>query len=402
MAKRIGDIISGPAHGPKRRKWTDYFLPPHFYADADLLHRSRVLVSALYAFAGLTALMIPFVFVAPLATSVQLAITASCSTIVAAFVYLLFMLKLHGSYMWCAVVAVAIPSVSITSAICISGGISQSPVTQLLALQPMVAFFFTGLRGGRMAIVAVFLLVAILFVLQQVGIDFPQWVNPEHHVFLGKAILLIGFFVIVVMALVYEVTSTSLRRERDHEHAKVVLLANTDSLTGLANRRAFDEGLRARIDSRQRDKSDQGFALCYLDLDGFKPINDQHGHDVGDQVLRAVSIRLRSALRGADMIGRQGGDEFMLLLNGVGANQSMEAMAQRFLDMVKQPIETSAGLVGVGVSMGFSVYPDQGVDTEQLKKAADSAMYNAKRRRAGWLMYSPSMVDEGGCVGDPP
>jgi len=374
---------------------TDYFLHESFYADVDVLHRARVLISALYAFAGFTLAAIPFVLgFLPLTFFMQLTVTASCASTAFAFIYLLFILKQHGRYKFCAGIAIAIPVAAITTSLCLTGGISQSPATQLLVLQPLIAFFFAGVRGGCVATLVIGILMAVMIALHQAGIDPPQWMQPGYQGPLWLALLLIGFFVIAVTAVVYEFTSTALRRERDNEHAKVVKLANTDSLTGLANRRAFDASLHARIEAyRQRQDLSQ-FALCYLDLDGFKPINDQHGHDVGDQVLRTVAIRLRSALRGADLVGRQGGDEFMLLLNGLGANQVMELLAQRFISMIRQPIETSAGLVSVGASLGFALYPHHADSVEKLKKVADAAMYAAKRDRAGWRLYAAYRADD--------
>lgn len=378
---------------PRKHAVTDYFLHRDFYADADVLHRARVLVSALYAFAGITVAVIPVLFLLPIAPALRLLVAVSCAAVAAAFIYLLFVLKRRGRYMLCATIAASIPSLAIVSSIGITGGIVNSPTSQLLVLQPLVAFFFAGIRGGVVATLVVAIIIALLIVGQRAGVDFPQFIPADLVDVLWGAILLIGFFVIGVMALVYEFTSTSLRRERDAEHAKVVRLANTDSLTGLANRRAFDNALAGRIEAARTGTGVQEFSLCYLDLDGFKPINDQHGHDVGDQVLRAVSIRLRSALRGADLIGRQGGDEFMLLLGGLGANRALEVMAQRFIDMVRQPIETSAGLVSVGASLGFAVYPLHATSADALKKAADIAMYTAKRTRSGWLLFAPHLSE---------
>jgi diguanylate cyclase (GGDEF)-like protein len=375
----------------KGKALTDYFLHPAFYTDADTLHRARVLVSALYAFAALTVAVIPLLFIVPTTAVVRIAGGIGCVLTALAFVYLLFMLKLHGRYMLCASVAISIPSIAIFSSLGASGGILISPTAQLLALQPLVAFFFAGIRGGVMATIVIAALIGLLIAMHQTGVEFPQVLTPDNIRLLWVGVLLIGFFVIGVMALVYEFTSMTLRRERDAEHAKVVLLAHTDSLTNLANRRAFDNELNVRIDACRQNKEASQFTLCYLDLDGFKPINDQHGHDVGDQVLRAVSIRLRSALRGADLVGRQGGDEFMLLLSDLGAGHSLEAMAERFIAMIRQPIETSAGLVSVGASLGFAVYPQHATSMDALKKAADFAMYTAKRQRAGWLLYAPDM-----------
>jgi diguanylate cyclase (GGDEF)-like protein len=252
-----------------------------------------------------------------------------------------------------------------------------------------MAFFFGGLSWGvTTAIISLFTAI-LMTVMQMLGFDFPQMTPASAQPYTQSLVLIINFAVIAALSLVYEMTSQSVKRERDLEHRKFQQLARTDPLTGLANRRIFDETLTARIMLYSKLSPVRTFALCYLDLDKFKPINDQFGHDVGDEVLNAISTRMRSALRGADFIGRHGGDEFMMLLDSVQDANAAAALSQRFLQLVQEPIKTSAGEMVVGGSFGFALFPIHGSDTITLQKSADDAMYEAKRSHSGFMVYSP-------------
>lgn len=389
------DSVRLPQHNPHTgsTSLTDYFLHPDFFSDSDLLHRARILISTLGAFAGIVTTAILFLLIAPVAPISRLVGIPIDVAVIVAVIHLLFLLKRRGRYAFCATVAVAIPLIAVSLAICVTGGVTHSPVAQLLVIPPLMAYFFGGIRGGNAATAVTASTMVVLAVLQQAGVHFPQTILPEHVGVAQSLVMMVGFAAIGALAFVYEFTSASLRRERDHEHANVVRLAHTDALTGLANRRIFDETLTERIATCGAQQPPRRFALCYLDLDGFKPINDRHGHDVGDQVLRAISIRLRSALRGADLIGRHGGDEFMLLLDDLGAGRALDVMAQRFLAIIGEPIESSAGLLSIGASLGFALFPEHGTSTDELKKAADKAMYAAKRTRAGWRLYDAALDD---------
>jgi diguanylate cyclase (GGDEF)-like protein len=193
------------------------------------------------------------------------------------------------------------------------------------------------------------------------------------------------------MGLVYEHTTTSLQRERDAEHQRYMRLAKIDPLTGLENRRNFDAEVSRRIELARAQKEPPHFTLCFIDLDGFKTVNDHHGHDIGDEVLRVVSDRLRSASRAIDVVGRHGGDEFMLMLDAMSDRVMLDTMARRLIDSIGQPIRTSVGLIEVGASIGFANFPHDAADLDALKKAADVAMYEAKRSRAGWVFFKKGL-----------
>jgi diguanylate cyclase (GGDEF)-like protein len=131
------------------------------------------------------------------------------------------------------------------------------------------------------------------------------------------------------------------------------------------------------------------FAILFIDLDGFKRINDSRGHDVGDLVLRGVAERLTQSLRAADTVARIGGDEFVVLLEAIRAGPDTIALAQKIEAAIGAPFSLPGGDATVTVSIGIGVYPDDGRDAEELLKAADVAMYRAKREAAAPTPLGP-------------
>lgn len=161
------------------------------------------------------------------------------------------------------------------------------------------------------------------------------------------------------------------------EKDKVRQEANTDALTGLANRRALVSALDDVMGGRFGRKSEA--SLMFLDLDGFKPINDTYGHDVGDEVLKEVAKRLETCVRDNDVICRLGGDEFVLMFNGLTDRKALEDRAEKVLNRVNEPYWVNDSRVTMGVSIGISIGPADGKTGEDLLTAADEAMYAAKK-----------------------
>jgi diguanylate cyclase (GGDEF)-like protein/PAS domain S-box-containing protein len=153
-------------------------------------------------------------------------------------------------------------------------------------------------------------------------------------------------------------------------------LANRDALTGLPNRfKMMDLGTSA-VAAAQRHGRPLG--LLFIDLDHFKDINDTYGHFAGDVFLRAVTQRLRGALRDSDTIARLGGDEFIVLLEACGSRTVAEEVANRLLYELQQPFVVEDNPVYAGASIGIAIYPEAGASFDELLKAADTAMYSAK------------------------
>jgi diguanylate cyclase (GGDEF)-like protein len=171
------------------------------------------------------------------------------------------------------------------------------------------------------------------------------------------------------------ITASALDKAASHED--VAEQATRDALTGLVNRRAFEDELKAAaIGKRSTDAS----GVMFLDLDGFKKINDEHGHKAGDEVLVETASRLLAAVREGDTVARLGGDEFTVLLRGVHDKDEAGIVAERILEAMRKPMRLSTGVdVHPTPSLGVALASGSGADAAALLKDADAAMYEAKR-----------------------
>lgn len=162
-------------------------------------------------------------------------------------------------------------------------------------------------------------------------------------------------------------------------------LAHYDTLTNLPNRLLFNELLRKFISEAKRQK--KNLAVLFLDLDRFKNINDSFGHSIGDQVLKIVAERMRSVLRNEAIISRLGGDEFMVLINDVEYSDQVAVIARRILGAFVTPVMVGEHELYLNLSIGISIYPNDGMKFEDLEKNADMAMYRAKQSGGGTFHY---------------
>ena len=164
-------------------------------------------------------------------------------------------------------------------------------------------------------------------------------------------------------------------------------LAHTDRLTGLANRLYFEnEFPRSVANARQQH---QRMALLFIDLDNFKTVNDQWGHDAGDTVLQIVSKRMSAELRAVDLLFRLGGDEFAVLIQPLAQTELAGVLAQRLISAIREPMYVKDQLMPVGATVGLAFFPDDSPDAGSLLQHADQAMYQAKRAgKNSWRRYT--------------
>jgi diguanylate cyclase (GGDEF)-like protein/PAS domain S-box-containing protein len=173
-------------------------------------------------------------------------------------------------------------------------------------------------------------------------------------------------------------------------HAQLEFQAITDSLTGLLNRRGFNQALESAL--ARTERSGQRMALLYLDLDGFKRINDSLGHDAGDQVLCQVAEKLKAVLRPYDILARMGGDEFTALLDSLGHPEDAARVAEKLIELVSVRHSVDGVEITLGASVGIACFPECGQTVDGLLRAADMAMYEAKRAgRRQYRFFSPEM-----------
>jgi len=167
-------------------------------------------------------------------------------------------------------------------------------------------------------------------------------------------------------------------------------LAHTDTLTKLPNRRHFEKSLEGV--STQASQPHRYKALLYLDIDYFKQINDQYGHSTGDAVLVEFAKRLRSAVRGSDLVARLAGDEFTVLLNDVRGVFDVEVVAEKILECVREPFNVLGHILQVTTTIGAAVGNKTPPTPRELIDAADAALYAAKSK--GRNTYSTSKLPE--------
>lgn len=164
--------------------------------------------------------------------------------------------------------------------------------------------------------------------------------------------------------------------ERKENEARLKYRASVDPLTGLANRTTFDERLQHVLAQAGREQS--SFALIYIDLDRFKPVNDRYGHAVGDELLVEVARRLHALVRETDVVARLGGDEFVVIVTRAGSPARVEDIARRIVADLAAPYQLGVEITGVSASLGIALFPLHGTQAEELKRNADVALYEAK------------------------
>ena len=165
-------------------------------------------------------------------------------------------------------------------------------------------------------------------------------------------------------------------RELQNANAALKHLAGHDSLTELPNRRLFTELLAQEI--KKANRNQYKLAVLYMDLDGFKAINDALGHDMGDALLVKVAKRLQTSLRKDDLIARLGGDEFTICYSNVENINDIKLLCEIIIDKIQQPMFLGKHQCQIGISVGVSLYPDHGTDYETLLRVSDAAMYEVK------------------------
>lgn len=206
--------------------------------------------------------------------------------------------------------------------------------------------------------------------------------QPHQYVFDGFVVTAHGLYAGVGTGL------DLIRALTERRHAELERMAHHDMLTGLPNRHLFEQRLdQALANSSGRDK----VAVLYIDLDRFKEINDSYGHRYGDIVLCGVGQRLRASLRRSDIVARLSGDEFAVVLSGLGSAADAEAVARVLVASGASPLVVDDREIIVSCSIGLALCPDDAASREGLMKAADTALYRAKEARNSWQRYAPEM-----------
>jgi diguanylate cyclase (GGDEF)-like protein len=197
----------------------------------------------------------------------------------------------------------------------------------------------------------------------------------------GVILLIVIITIVMWNRRLYREIETRKRLEKKMKH-----MATHDELTGLANRILLKDRINTAINFHERQQLQ--IAVLFIDLDGFKTINDTHGHDVGDELLIKVAEKLKSCVRQSDTVVRFGGDEFVLLLTGLHNRSEAAYIAEKVIKLMQQPFDLSAECVNIGCSIGISMYPDDGENDTELLKIADTLMYRVKVNGKNHYVFS--------------
>jgi diguanylate cyclase (GGDEF)-like protein len=273
--------------------------------------------------------------------------------------------------------------VAITGLLCYQAGLSGGLRDEVILTFPCLLIFASMFGTPRHFLAMLGLLVAAMagiLVLNLTGwhVNPPQSTDAITFVYELFA-LLITAFLIWVHARDLRLAVADLRRENRRladSHARIDRLAHHDPLTGLPNRLLARLRVEQAIASARR--SGRSIAFIFLDLDDFKAINDSLGHAAADQLLRAVAARLGGVVRGCDTVSRQGGDEFLVVLDSVHDEHEAAQVAARIVDAFARSIAINGVEIFLTSSLGIAMYPRDGADFDALLKNADMAMYQAK------------------------
>jgi diguanylate cyclase (GGDEF)-like protein len=275
--------------------------------------------------------------------------------------------------------------------IMMTGGYTESPVTSLIMLPAMFSFVLMGVRAGVVAALVVVSTMVVASLLEMYGYCQPLQLIPDKKVWQSLALFvpLVGTAMVVFSLIVYELLTQRLQQALQQERNTFHWKATHDALTGLPNRPEFYH--RMALAMRNAEVNEQELGLVFFDLDGFKPVNDRLGHHAGDLVLQAVSHRLAAIVRGVDTVARLGGDEFAIILQGISTDHAvLDAILQKILKAVAEPVIIDGHEVAVGASLGVAFY-QQGCSLSTLCKQADTAMYEAKKTKNTWRAYPVSL-----------
>ncbi len=226
-----------------------------------------------------------------------------------------------------------------------------------------------------------------------VGIDIEanDWDNALWRSAILPASVTFAFLVVMSIYSLLWHAKTKQNERLKNSHIQLLKLSHEDSLTGLPNRRLLEDRLKQLIAAE--DRSRNTFTVLYIDLDGFKHINDTLGHDAGDQLLCLIAGRLTNVLRLEDTVARLSGDEFAILLPRIEVRADAELVADKIIRELSRPIAIQKQVLSVTASIGIVIFSDKLSTPQALIKAADEAMYSAKKAGANQYYFSAAIPE---------
>ena len=259
----------------------------------------------------------------------------------------------------------------------------SSPAFQAFPLVVVFAFLMGGKVNGVAWAVIVSATIFVLGTFQVPLNSMPELQQGQALASLHLAVAVICFVCLAVCLSVYDMLNRRMMRSLNLQRDRFIELSRHDDLTGLRNRGSFEALLRRSVSLAEF--TGEGLALLYLDLDGFKPVNDRNGHAVGDQLLEEVASRLKTVVRKGDSVARLGGDEFAILLHVSQQDATAVEFARKFTRHIDREIsreyEIAGQKINVGVSVGVAVFNVDASAADMLLRYADTDMYRLKKER---------------------
>lgn len=366
----------------------EWFLPAHTDEKKTLERSSGLILVNIILFDIMLTLMaiagIVFYFHSMSEENYRLALNA-LALICVGFSASLVVFKLTGSYTLSGNIVSLSCYLPLTYAVFITGGYHSSPLIPIFAIIPIFAFLIIGLRAGLIWGTMVIVTQIILNLSDIFGIPSWQLLSSADLQRFHSVVAPFTTLIFCTSLVIYESKNRVLKAYLFHEKNKFAHQSSHDHLTGLPNRKEFNYRIRSQIDACELSAC--RFCIMYIDLDGFKPINDNYGHHLGDAVLVTVAERLRRIIRTTDTAARLGGDEFAIILNDARSADSARRVSEQVIHEVSQPMHLDGHTVKVSASIGLAIFPDDGDSEESICINADAAMYKAKESKNTFCFY---------------
>ncbi|HSC74867.1 MAG TPA: GGDEF domain-containing protein [Pseudomonadales bacterium] len=376
--------------GKELARLFDRMVNSGYLNDQETLYKARILAGIVSMYIMLMLVTCGYIlFFAPLSGGNIAVSMALLLTMTGGYLYVLYLLKYSNNYERCISAVIFFTYAGTVFGIATSGGPIDSPATPIMVIPIILAFSLSTRHGGLKWSCIVATTHLLMIAINQWLFRFPQLLDTAYMTMHHLMHWVVTYFAIIFLMLIFESITHRLKQERDAERDRYAYLAAHDPLTGLANRSMFDSQLTRALANCDRNHNIVG--LMMIDLDGFKPVNDQYGHDAGDLVLRTISERLQILLRKTDTIARMGGDEFAVILENVITPPGVDIVAGRVIAEINKPYEGLPASVKIGASVGVAMYPGHTSDEEKLRVFADRAMYVAKKEHNCYRVFSPEM-----------
>lgn len=365
----------------------NWFVPLSVRTDKALRTRAYIMIGIILVNLAIAVL----IGVSLLATSLSVGAKTLGGVIVVELILLytlaLVTFRRRHSYLLSGNIAVLAVYVAVLSGVLLTGGYEHSPIMPLWIVVPVFVFPLAGPRSGMVWAIVVFLSMICLLLAHTLGFRAWQVADRNTLLMIARVLPIVLCFMVVIALIIYERVNEQLHRWLREERQRFAFKASHDSLTDLPNREEFYSRLDAAL--REAGQKKQQIALVYIDLDGFKPINDTYGHYAGDKVLKITSQRLREVIRHTDVAARLGGDEFALILHGVQKRSDIDMALNKLLYTLAIPIDIEGREVQVRASAGVAIFPQDGQDPLTLCRLADGAMYQAKTVKNTFRYHAP-------------